>query len=152
MSIVAYMPGSSLRSGLPSVARTCTLRELASTCGLIAVILPANVWPGIGIDLRRDRLADPDLVQRLLRQEEVDIDRIERLQGHDGGAGSQILADIDRADAEMAGERRAQHLLVDHRLLLLDLRARVLQVEVVDVHDRLADRLRLQLLRRRGRR
>ena len=59
----------------------------------------------------------------------------------------QILPDIDRADAEMTGERRAQHLLVQHRLLLLDLRARVLQIEVVRIHDRLADRLRLQLLR-----
>ncbi len=46
----------------------------------------------------------------------------------------------------MPGERRAQHLLVEHRLLLLDLGTRILQIEIVGIHDRLADRLRLPLL------
>ena len=60
---------------------------LGSICGLIAVIFPVKCLARIGVDLGGDRLADRDLGQRLLRQEEVDIDRIDRLQRHDSCAG-----------------------------------------------------------------
>ena len=96
--------------------------------------------------LHRDRLADADLIDRLLRHEEIHVDRIERLQRHDDGAGAEILAEIDGADAEVAGERRAQHFLVEDRLLLGDLRLGVLQVGRVGIERRLADRLDLELL------
>ena len=56
------------------------------------------------------------------------------------------LAEIDLAQAELAGERRAQGLLVDDRLLLGDLRLGVAQVGLVVVDDRLADGLGLELL------
>ena len=62
------------------------------------------------------------------------------------GAGAEILAEIDRANAEMTGERRAQRLLVEDGLLLRDLRLGVLQVGGIGVERRLADRLDLELL------
>ena len=87
-----------------------------------------------------------ELVDRLLRHEEIDVDRIERLQRHDRGAGGEILAEIDRANAEMPGERRAQGFLVEDRLLLGDLRLGVLQIGRIGIERRLADRLKLELL------
>ena len=76
-----------------------------------------------GVDLHGNRLAQPNLIDRLLRHEEVDKDRIERLQRHDDRSGPEILAEIDGADAEMAGKRRAQEFLVEDGLLLGHLRA-----------------------------
>ena len=45
----------------------------------------------------------------------------------------EILAEIDGADAEMAGEGRADEFLVDQRLLLRHLRLRVLELGGVAV-------------------
>ena len=49
----------------------------------------------IGIDLGVDLLPDLDLIDRLLRQREVDIEPVERLQRHDRSAGAEILTDIN---------------------------------------------------------
>src|SRR6266542_5363701 len=93
------------------------------------------------LDLGRDLGSDGELRHRLLGQQEVDEDRIERLQGGDHRAGREELAEIDLAQAELAGEGSAQGLLVDDRLLLGDLRLGVAQVGLVVVDDGLADRL-----------
>ena len=61
------------------------------------------------------------------------------------GAGADILAEIDGANAEPAGEGRAQGLLRDHRLLLRDLRLGALQIGEVGVDRRLARGVQLQL-------
>ena len=82
----------------------------------------------------------------MLRHEEIEKDRIERLQRHDDGPGAEILAEVDGADAEMAGKRRAQEFLVEDRLLLGDLRLGVFQIGRVGVQGGLADRLDLELL------
>jgi len=37
----------------------------------------------------------PHLIDRLLRHEEVEIDRVERLQGDHHGAGAEVLPEID---------------------------------------------------------
>ncbi len=87
----------------------------------------------VGVDLHRDLLAEPDLIDRLLRHEEIDIDRIERLQRHDRRAGAEILPKIDGANAEMAGKRSAQDLLVDDGLLLRHLRLGILQIGGVGI-------------------
>ena len=93
-----------------------------------------------------DRLADLDLLQRLLRQEEIDKDRVERLQRHDRRCRrSDIGRDRPRGCRDARRTARAG-LLVDHRLLLRDLGARVLQIDGIGIDRRLADRLRLPLL------
>ena len=43
-------------------------------------------------------------------------------------AGAEILPNVDGADAEVTGKRRAQDLLVDDGLLLRHLRLGVLQI------------------------
>ena len=69
-----------------------------------------------GIDANLDRLADRESGARLLRQGEVDVELVEIGEGDDRRAGVEILADIDLAHAELAGERRADQFLVDQRL------------------------------------
>ncbi len=81
-----------------------------------------------------------------MRQVEIDEDRIEALQGHDGRARAQILPDVDRADAELSGKRCLQGLLLEKRALLFDERLRVLEIGPVAVERRLADGIELDLL------
>ena len=57
-----------------------------------------------------------------------------------------ILAEVDLADAEPAGKRRPDDLLLDQRLLRGHLGARGLQGRHVGVERRLADRLGRELL------
>src|SRR6185369_12408627 len=56
---------------------------------------------------------------------EIDKDRIDRLQRDDRGAGREVLAEVDLADAEPAGEWRHDRLLIDLRADQLDLRRRL---------------------------
>ena len=60
-----------------------------------------------GIDLHGYRLPEADLIGRLLRHEEIRIDWIERLQRHDHCTGTEILSEVDGANAEMTGKGRA---------------------------------------------
>ena len=108
-----------------------------STFGLIDWILPSNVLPAIGIGVDHDGLADRELAELLLRQVEIDVDRIDRLQRDDRIARIDVLPRIDRGDAETSGKRRAHGLLVDERGLLRDLRLLALQVGGVRVELRL---------------
>ena len=110
-----------------------------STLGLIAVILPRESCARVGVGREADRLADRDRRQLLLRQKEVDVDGIDRLQGHQLVAGVQVLARVRGADAELAGECGADALLVDDRRLLRDLRPAALELGGVVVELRLAD-------------
>ena len=68
------------------------------------------------------------VVERLLREKEVGIDRVERLQGYDRGPGANILTNIDDTHAEVACKRRPQRLFIHDGLLLGDLSLGVLQV------------------------
>ena len=60
--------------------------------------------------------------------------------------GAEILSEVDGADAEVPGKRRAQTLLVDDGLLLRHLRLGVLQIGGIGIERRLAHRLHLELL------
>src|SRR3546814_1945905 len=73
-------------------------------------------------------LADGDLRELLLRQRKVDVNRVELLQGHQLGAGRNVFAGIDGADAEMPRERRTDDLLCNQGLLFGYLRLGRLQV------------------------
>ena len=86
-----------------------------------------------------------DLLELLLRQIEIDEDRIERLQRDHHRARADKLAGIHRSDAEMARERRSQGLLRDDRLLLGDLSLQRFEIGRRDVKLRLADELALKL-------
>ena len=75
------------------------------------------------------RLAQLDLRQLLLRNGEIDPHLAEVLQGRDCRAGRQELAGIDLGNADGAGERRLDRLLLERRL---DLRQGTLRlVELV---------------------
>ncbi|MNE08946.1 hypothetical protein D3C80_1016100 [compost metagenome] len=52
----------------------------------------------------------------LFRQREVHVQARQLGQGHHAVAGADVLAQVDLADPQHAGERRADGLLVDHRL------------------------------------
>ena len=95
------------------------------------------------VNLHRDRLPQLDLIHRLLGHEKIDIDWIERLQRDDHSAGSEILPNVDGADAEVSGKGSAQDLLVDDGLLLRHLRLGILQIGGIGIQLCLADRLRL---------
>ncbi len=70
--------------------------------------------------------ADLDQVRRLLRHVEVHIDRAQRLQLDDRVSVFQVLPDVDLADAEDAGKRRADRLAIDRRANLADARLALL--------------------------
>ena len=78
------MPGRSLPSGLASVACTWMLRVASSTIESIAVTRPVNSTPATSPRRDADVAADAHLADGLLRHAEVHVDRIERLQRHDG--------------------------------------------------------------------
>ena len=56
-----------------------------------------------------------DLGELLLGDVEVHVDRVERMERDDRVAVVHVLAQVHRADAEPAGERRADRLLGDRR-------------------------------------
>ncbi len=89
------------------------------------------------IDAHMRLLPDRQYAQRLLRRREVGIDRIELLQRDHAEADRDILADIDPADAEPAGEGRDDFLLGDDRLGALDGRRRRIARREGGVHLRL---------------
>ena len=65
------------------------------------------------------------LAEVLLRQREVDVDGAERLEHGDAPCpGFRYWPEVDRADAEAAGERRAHDLALDLRLERVDVGAR----------------------------
>ena len=57
--------------------------------------------------------ADAKILQVLLRQGEVDVDRVHGLQRHDGVAAVEVLANVDPADAQHAVEAGADGLALD---------------------------------------
>ena len=87
-----------------------------------------------GIDPDLHRLAHREIGARLLRQGEVDIEIVEVGQGDDRRAGVQVLADLDLAHAELAGEGRAHQLLGDDRLGVGDSRLGHGEVALVLIH------------------
>ncbi len=97
-----------------------TLRVSWLTRELMEFELALEDAARIGVDPYLDILAKPEAGEILLGQWEVGIDLIERLERHERHAGRDILADIDLADAEAAGEGSDDPLLIDHRPGLVD--------------------------------
>src|SRR3712207_9266316 len=64
------------------------------------------------------------------------------LERGDGRAGAQVLAQVDLANPEPTGERRPHHLAVDLRGQRAELGLGGLQLRLVGVDLRLADRVR----------
>ena len=74
-----------------------------------------------------------------LRQAEVDVNGVELLERRDLVAGVQVLAGVDRGDAELAAERRADRLLRHERGLLCGQRPLARRIGIIRVELRLAD-------------
>ena len=72
---------------------------------------------GIGVGTQLDRLADRDRGPVPLGQGEVGVEVCQVGKGDQGVAGPDILAELHAAQAELAGERRLDQLLVDDRRL-----------------------------------
>ena len=68
---------------------------------------------GVGVDAEGDGLADGEASQFLLGEGEVDVDRVDGLEGDEGVALGKELAGIDLHDAEAAGEGGGDVLLGD---------------------------------------
>jgi len=66
--------------------------------------------------------ADGDLRSELRRQREIDVERRKVGQRDDRRTGVEVLAEIDLAHPQLSAERRANFLLRDDRLGLLDQR------------------------------
>ena len=96
-----------------------------------------------GVDACPHRLAGRDLDDGLLGQGKVHEDRVDRLQGRHGRTGSEVLAEVDLADAEAAGKRRPEVLLFDQGPLLVGLGGIALERGRIAVQGRLAYRLGL---------
>ena len=101
------MPGRRSRPGLATCPRTSTVRDSMLTRASMDGDLALEDLARIGVDADLDGLADLRLADVLLGHREIDVDRIELLQRHDGRAGRNILADIDLAQAER-GPKRAR--------------------------------------------
>ena len=106
------MPGSSMRSGLANCARISTLREFGADARVDRGDAPGKF---AGPAARR-RVIDAccptaSLLRSPLRGGKIDIDRIEPLQRRQIRANGDILAEVDIAQAEPAGEGRADRLL-----------------------------------------
>ena len=80
----------------------------------------------IGVHTDPHRLSPGHLRHILLRQRKVDVNGVEHLQRHHGGAATQELAKTDLPDAQTSVEWRANGPLVNHGLELLDSRVRLL--------------------------
>ena len=93
----------------------------------------------IGIDIgdHTQRAARGELGEQLLREEEVDEDRVEGLQGNDFVPLVDELPEVGFADSEASGERSAQLLLPDGRAQLLDQGGHLAQIRLGRVHLRL---------------
>ena len=131
------MPGSRIRSGLASVACSWIVRVEGSICGSIVVSSASNTPLGEGVDADLDRLAHLDLRAALLRQGEVDIERVEVGEGDQRGPRPHILAGLDLADPEPAGERRLDPLLVDGGPDPGHVGARLVELRLILVQGRL---------------
>ena len=90
-------------------------------------------------------MSDRHAVQGLLRQHEIEIDGVERLQRDDHRAGADILPEVDAANAQASGEGRAQGFLRDHRFLLRDLGICAFEIGDIRIDGRLACGVDLQL-------
>ena len=88
--------------------------------------LAAELLPRIRIRSGRDGEAFAHLAEPLLRQRELHIDGVERLQRHDRYAFLEKVADAHAPDAYFAGKRCAHDLLRDHGADVVDLRLRLL--------------------------
>src|SRR6185295_16060340 len=66
-----------------------------------------------------DVATEMHLTGLLLRNAEVDVDRVQRLQRDHCVAAVQVLAEVDRAEAENPGERRVDRLPLDGRANLV---------------------------------
>ena len=69
--------------------------------------LPGEDFAGQVFGRNLQAATDMDRGQRLLRQTEIDINRIQRLQLNHRIARGQILAEVDLANAQRSRERRA---------------------------------------------
>jgi hypothetical protein len=92
----------------------------SSVFAFMALIVAGEGRPRIRFHGDANGLAGPEVGDVLLRQVEVDVDRVERLQRHDLGAGSQVLTEVDLTDADASGEGSADGFLGDHRALIVD--------------------------------
>src|SRR5579859_2755928 len=81
-------------------------------------------------------------LELLLRQGEIDVHAVRRLEHRDGRAGVEVLAQVHLPDAELPGERRAHHLARDLRAEQAEVRVRRLDDRVVVVLLRRRQRLR----------
>ena len=99
-------PAAACAPDWASMPRTSSVRVSCATRASSDWISPLKTLPGIGVDGQLDRLADAQLADVLLGHREVDPDRIERLQRDQRHARRDVLALLDLADAEAAGERR----------------------------------------------
>src|SRR5690242_7074886 len=86
--------------------------------GIDRIDLALEAHAGKAVGGEGDLLSQPYLRQLLLRQVEVDVNGVDRLQGHDLVAGIEILARVDRRDPQLPRERGANLFLLDHRGLL----------------------------------
>ena len=103
------MPGRSVALGVREASPApATLRVASSTTESTAVMLPGDrLAVGPPSTVTRTSRPTRSSAHLLLRQREVDVDRVERLQRHDRVARVQVLPEVDLADAEHARERRA---------------------------------------------
>ena len=114
------MPGNSLRSGLASVPRTSSVRVSCDDARVERGDLSLEDLARKRIDGELDDLIRLELADVLLGHGKVDPDGIERLQRHQRQPGRYVLAELDLANAEPAGERRQDRLLSDQRLDAVD--------------------------------
>ena len=113
--------------------------------GIDRIHLAFERLPFVRVGLQRDLLPERDQRQLLLRNVEIHINRINRLQRDKLVARVEVLAGIHRRDAELAAKGRANRFLVDQRLLLRDQRPLVLEIGGVGIDLRFADRLGVEL-------
>ena len=86
-----------------------------------------------GVRVHAHRQPDGDPADVLLGNREFDAHRVEILQRRVKGSGRDVFADVDLRDADHAGERRFEGLLLQDRLQLVDLGVRVGRVGARDV-------------------
>ena len=88
---------------------------------------------------------DFGLFELLLGQREIEVNRIQRLQGDDRRAGRQILTGIDRPHSEMPAKGSPQRVFFQNGLLFGDLCLRRGQCRCGGVELLLADQLPVEL-------
>ena len=101
----ANRPGRRLRSGLGTVARSCTARPLTSTLGSRAAIVPSKLRPGSASTVTATVSPGDELGQPALGQAEIEVERVDPLQRHQLVAGLDVAADADLLQPDHAVER-----------------------------------------------